>query len=69
MEWGRPTPYCQLVHVLVPVLEEGGVRGGEWWLDLMYPRRTEQAEATNAREPRKGRRMRRAWLGTPEQVP
>lgn len=42
-------------HILVPVLEEGRARGGEWWLDLPCPPKTEQAEATDARKPMKGK--------------
>lgn len=51
-------------HILVPVLEEGRVRGGEWWLDLMCPPE-QQAEATNARKPMKGEAYETDMVGSP----
>lgn len=41
-------------HVLIPVLEEGRGRGGDWCQDLVCHPETEQAEVTNARKPMKG---------------
>lgn len=40
-------------HVLIPVLEEGRGRGGDWC--FVCPPKTEQAEVTNARKPIKGK--------------
>lgn len=54
-------------HVLIPVLEEGRGRGGDWCF-VCHPK-TEQAEVTNARKPVKGKVYEVGVVAAPEQVP